>query len=176
MRSTLFWDVTRIRLVIFYRRFGRTYRSQLQRRRLALESESRKVVPKGCPETSVNKYQSTMRNIPEERNSLTTLLNHPHFSTDVNNACRNTPTLIFMVKIKVAPVQSTKAHEGTGSTVPNIYNLDTIRRRVVSLRYHMLYPYKGPWYPLNWRLCRPYSRTVGCGEENISVPLQRTLY
>lgn len=116
-----------------------------------------------------------MRNIPEERNSLTTLLNHPHFSTDVNNACRNTPTLIFMVKIKVAPVQSTKAHEGTGSTVPNIYNLDTIRRRVVSLRYHMLYPYKGPWYPLNWRLCRPYSRTVGCGEENISVPLQRTL-
>jgi hypothetical protein len=37
-----------------------------------------KVSPKGCPETSVNKYQSTVRNIPEERSSLTTLHNYPH--------------------------------------------------------------------------------------------------
>jgi len=34
-----------------------------------------------------------------------------------------------MVKIKVVPAQSTKAYEGTGSTAPTIFNLDTIRRR-----------------------------------------------
>jgi len=35
--------------------------------------------------------------------------------------------LIFMVKIKVLPVESTKEYEGTGSTAPTIFNLDTIR-------------------------------------------------
>ena len=36
-----------------------------------------RVSPKGCPKTSVNKYQSKARNMPEERSSLTTLLNQP---------------------------------------------------------------------------------------------------
>ena len=65
MRSLLFWDVTQRRLVIIYRRFGTTYLSRLQ----GSSSSARplKIRPIRCPETSVNNYQSTLRNIPEER-------------------------------------------------------------------------------------------------------------
>jgi len=48
-----FWDVTQHRLVLIYRRFGTTCRS---RRTWIL-----KLQPIICPETSVNKYQSTPR-------------------------------------------------------------------------------------------------------------------
>lgn len=48
MMSSLSYDITQRPLVISYRRFG-------------------KAGPIGCPQTSVNKYQSTLRNIPEER-------------------------------------------------------------------------------------------------------------
>ena len=47
-----------------YRRFGTSYRSHLQGTACPL-----KMGPIGCPETSVNNYGSTLRNIPEERRS-----------------------------------------------------------------------------------------------------------
>jgi len=58
MRSSSFWDVTKSRLVVIYRRFGTTYRSNLLI---------------GCPETSVNIYQYTLRNILEMRRFSTFL-------------------------------------------------------------------------------------------------------
>ena len=60
MRSALFWDITRCRVVIVYRRFGKTYRSHLH-------GSWVRVVR--CRETSVNNYHTTPRNIPEERRS-----------------------------------------------------------------------------------------------------------
>ena len=45
------------RLVIGYQRLGTAYRSHIQKSSI------------GCPETSVAKYQYTLRNIPEERKS-----------------------------------------------------------------------------------------------------------
>ena len=48
MMSSLSYDITQRSLVISYRRFGTA-------------------VPIGCPETSVSKYQSTLGNVPEER-------------------------------------------------------------------------------------------------------------
>jgi hypothetical protein len=63
MKSTLFWDITRLRVVIVYQRYG-TYRSHLQGSR-----SPSKMGPRHCPETSVNNYHSTLRNISEERRS-----------------------------------------------------------------------------------------------------------
>jgi hypothetical protein len=60
----LFWDITRRRLVIFYRRFGTTYRLPSSR-----VKKSKKMEPIRCPETSVKYYHTTLRNIPEERRS-----------------------------------------------------------------------------------------------------------
>jgi hypothetical protein len=52
-------------VVILYRRFGRAYRSHLQR----LRSLPLNLGPIRCPETSVKDYRSTLRNTPEERRS-----------------------------------------------------------------------------------------------------------
>jgi hypothetical protein len=60
----LFWDITQRRLVIFYRRFGTTYRSVSSRNYLLLE-----MGPTRCPETSVKNYHTTPPNIAEERRS-----------------------------------------------------------------------------------------------------------
>jgi hypothetical protein len=54
----LFWDITRRRVVIVYRRFGTMHLSHLDPCRLE---------PIRCPETSVNNYLTTPRNISEER-------------------------------------------------------------------------------------------------------------
>jgi len=93
MRSSLFWAVTQSQLVVGYRRFGTTYQFHLQcpsspRRALgfdvsvqpisfifnaqAVQEEpwviwSLKTGPTGRPETSVTNYQTTLRNIPEDR-------------------------------------------------------------------------------------------------------------
>ena len=64
MNSALFWDITKLRVVILYRRFGTMYRSHLQESRRPL-----KMGPIGCPETSVKDYLSTLHNTPEERRS-----------------------------------------------------------------------------------------------------------
>jgi hypothetical protein len=76
VRSSLFWDCTQRRLLISYRRFGLSYRSHLQRssslRRISYSpwtASALKMGPIGCSETSVNNYQSTLCNIPEERRS-----------------------------------------------------------------------------------------------------------
>jgi hypothetical protein len=53
MKSSLFCNVTQRGLVVIYRRFETTYRPHMG--------------PIGCPETSVNNHQSTLRNIQEER-------------------------------------------------------------------------------------------------------------
>jgi len=63
-RSSLFWDVTQTRMVVSYRHFGITYRYHPQRSSRPFNMELI-----GCPETSVNNYQSTRRNIQEERRS-----------------------------------------------------------------------------------------------------------
>ena len=71
LTSSIFWGVTRRIFMVIYRRFRATYRSHLQ------ESTYRHFEPTyryrplkmgriGCPETSVNKYQFTPRNIPED--------------------------------------------------------------------------------------------------------------
>jgi hypothetical protein len=57
MRSSLFWNVTQSILVVIYRRFGKTNRSQLQNL----------FRPIGRPEMSVYNYQSEVRNITEEQ-------------------------------------------------------------------------------------------------------------
>ena len=62
MRSALFWDIMQRRAVILYRRFGTTYPSHLQGSRRSL-----KMRPLGCPESSVQNYRSTLRNVPEDR-------------------------------------------------------------------------------------------------------------
>jgi hypothetical protein len=54
MRCALFWDITQRWVGVLYRRFGTT---------------SRTLGPIGGPETSVQNYHSTLRNIPEERTS-----------------------------------------------------------------------------------------------------------
>jgi hypothetical protein len=72
MRSTLFWDVTRRRVVILYRRFGTMYQSHLQ----GSGSPRRKdfLTPEDGNDTlsrkSVKDYHSTLCNIPEERRRL----------------------------------------------------------------------------------------------------------
>jgi hypothetical protein len=62
--SALFWDIAQRWVVILYRRFGATYRSYLQGTSWPLN-----MGPIGCPETSVQNYHSTLRNIAEERRS-----------------------------------------------------------------------------------------------------------
>ena len=79
MRSALFWGITRRHVVIVYRRFGTTYRSHLQWPRFRAGKKRKKkdysnswpvkIGPTRCPETSVNNYHTTPRNIPEERRS-----------------------------------------------------------------------------------------------------------
>jgi hypothetical protein len=64
--SALFWDITQRWVVIIYQRFGTTGRSQLQ----GLRSPRKKMWLIGSPETSVQKYHSMVRNIPEELRSL----------------------------------------------------------------------------------------------------------
>jgi hypothetical protein len=63
-RPSLVWDVTHCRLVVGYRRFGRTYLPNLPRALdvLALEWE-----PIGSPETSVVRYKLIPHNNPEHR-------------------------------------------------------------------------------------------------------------
>jgi hypothetical protein len=66
--------------VALYRRFGTTYRSHLQVSRSSSvptfrdnvsvpSSRVKKTGSTDCPETSVQNYHSTLRNIPEERRS-----------------------------------------------------------------------------------------------------------
>jgi hypothetical protein len=50
IRSSLFWDITRRRVVIVYRRFGITYRPHLQGSRVE-DSWPLKMGPIRCPET-----------------------------------------------------------------------------------------------------------------------------
>jgi hypothetical protein len=69
MRSSLLWNVMLRRLAVSYRRFGTTYRSHLQGSSCPKTAWRLKMGPTCCPETSVNSYKSTQRNIPEERSS-----------------------------------------------------------------------------------------------------------
>ena len=58
---SLFWEVTQRGLVVIYRRFGAIYRSHL--RDCLITEDGADSVPK----RPKNNYQSTLRNIPEER-------------------------------------------------------------------------------------------------------------
>jgi hypothetical protein len=62
MRSALFWDTTQCLVVVLYRRFGTNCRAHRKGSRNQLG-------PIGCPETSVQNYHFTVRNISEERRS-----------------------------------------------------------------------------------------------------------
>jgi len=66
-RTALFWVITQRALVITCRRFGTTYRSQLQAS--ILTHWSLKMRPTGYPETSARNCQCSLRNDPEERSS-----------------------------------------------------------------------------------------------------------
>jgi hypothetical protein len=72
MRCLLLLDVTQRILVVIYRRYGTTWWPNLQgssrpRRMPSIWPWTKG--PVGCSETSVNHYQSTLRNILEERRS-----------------------------------------------------------------------------------------------------------
>jgi hypothetical protein len=69
MRSGFFCDITRRRVVIVYRRFGTTNRPHLQGSRLREGSWPLKIGTTRCPETMVNNYHTTPRNIAPERRS-----------------------------------------------------------------------------------------------------------
>jgi hypothetical protein len=75
MRSALFWDVTRRRVVIVYRRFGTTYRPHLQGSRGRGDSWHLKMGTTRCPETMVNNYNTTPRDIAQERRSYKKVVN-----------------------------------------------------------------------------------------------------
>jgi len=62
MRTALFCVITQRVVLIFYRRFGTTFRSHLPLRFLTL-----KLGPIGCPETSVRNYHDMQRNNPGQR-------------------------------------------------------------------------------------------------------------
>jgi hypothetical protein len=69
MRSALFCYITQRWVVVLYRRFGTTYWSLLQGWRSPRRLSSWTSWPIVHPETSVQKYHSTLRNVPEERRS-----------------------------------------------------------------------------------------------------------
>jgi hypothetical protein len=101
MNFALFWDITQRWVVVLYRRFGTTYRSNLQgsrspRRKLSSwTSWPLKKEPIGCPETSVQNYHSNLRNITEkcrtqEANtfpSMTDLSNSPLTGPFISASC-----------------------------------------------------------------------------------------
>jgi hypothetical protein len=70
--SALFWDITQLRVVILYRRFGRIYRSYLQGLRT---SWPWKMGPIRYTETSVNDYHWTLRNTSTSRRKLEITVN-----------------------------------------------------------------------------------------------------
>ena len=69
--SATLWTITQRVVVIYWRRFGTTYWSQLQGSiiRSVLDSWPLQTGPTGCPQTSVWNYHYSLRNKPEERNS-----------------------------------------------------------------------------------------------------------
>jgi len=90
VRYALFGDFMQRRIVVSYRRFGKTYRSQLQGSSISLTIWPLKMGPIGCPETSVKNYYLMPRKIPKERKSC---------SKNIENkkVCALVPTeLVFM--------------------------------------------------------------------------------
>jgi len=69
-RTALFWVITQWVMVIFYRRFGTTYRARIQISIILLDSWLLNMGPIGCLETSVRNYHYSLRNDPEVRSSL----------------------------------------------------------------------------------------------------------
>jgi hypothetical protein len=74
MRYVLFLGITHRRMIILYRRFGTTYRSNLQDQEVQEEGEGKKKTslplkmgPISCPETPKSSHQHTLRHVPEER-------------------------------------------------------------------------------------------------------------
>jgi hypothetical protein len=65
-----------------------------------------------------------------------------------------------------------KAYWGVEVQLHLFFDLGTRWRWVVSVTPRPLYPQgKGPWYPLEWRLGEPQSRSRIGGEEKNSQPL-----
>jgi hypothetical protein len=64
LRSALLWDSRQRRVIHSYLSFGKDYWFHLPESISSLDSLKMKSI--GCPETSVWKYQSTLRDIPEE--------------------------------------------------------------------------------------------------------------
>jgi hypothetical protein len=96
--SSLFWDVTQRRLVISYRRFGTTYRFHLQRSskpRFLLDYLTHE---DGSDRLSrnVGNYQSTLRNIPEERRSDMNL----HYTQKTNTGERTASSVAMLQLIQ----------------------------------------------------------------------------
>ena len=77
MKSAVFWDITRRRVVVFCRRFGTTYRSHLHGSRIRVGFLTLRMGTICCPETSANNYNTTQRKIPEVRR-----FNHIKLGTD----------------------------------------------------------------------------------------------
>jgi hypothetical protein len=64
-----------------------------------------------------------------------------------------------------------KTYWGNVGIVLGILDLGTRWRRVVSFTARLLNPQgNSPWYPLNWRLGGPQSRSGRGGEEKDSQP------
>jgi hypothetical protein len=76
-RSALFCDTTQSWVVVLYRRFGTTYRGNIQESR---SPRPLKLWPICCPETSVENCRSSLPNIPEETRL------HLHHGASLNHA------------------------------------------------------------------------------------------
>jgi hypothetical protein len=66
MSCTLFWDITRRRVVIGYRRLGTTDRCNLQGPKVQ--------GPMRCPETSISNYYTTSHNIQKNVDVFTVVI------------------------------------------------------------------------------------------------------
>jgi len=90
VRSAPSGDFMRRRMAVSCRRFGTTYRSQLQGSSNHFTIWPLKMEPIGCPETSVRNYQLMLRKISKERKSCSK-------SVENEKVCATVPTeLVFM--------------------------------------------------------------------------------
>ena len=128
----LFWDITQRSVVVLYRRFGTTYWSHLE------GSRPLKMGPLGCPEMSVQNYQSAMCNISEEGRShlhlcgsLKSPIEYPCISwnpkcsyyTSIHILC----TLIHTKEVKLSYYRSLRLPEFLDGRHVKVIMLSTLR-------------------------------------------------
>jgi hypothetical protein len=95
MRTALFWVITQRIVVIYYRRFGTTYRTHPQGSRI--HSWTLRMGPIGYPERSVRNYHYSLRYNPEERSSQ--LLRGGRLKSRKNQSSSYVTTVVMFLTI-----------------------------------------------------------------------------